>query len=294
MEDQIAANKRNSFLLVVLVTIFLVGLGYVFAQIYDPGLIFVFMILAVVISTLGSIITYWNSDKLVLSVTKTREPTLLERKHLENVVEGLAIAAGIVTPRIYIIDDDVNLNAFATGRDPEHALIAVTSALLKTMKRDELEGIIAHEMSHIKNYDIRLATLVAVLVGIVVISSQFFLRSLWFGGGNRNRRGGGGNAILMVIGIVLAIIAPILTQMIQFAVSRKREYLADASGAHITRYPDGLAKALEKIKNTNVNTKVNGAVSHMYFTNPLIRKNANSMFATHPPIDDRIKRLREM
>ncbi|MFH1126651.1 MAG: M48 family metallopeptidase [archaeon] len=292
MEDDISANKRKSFLLVVLVTFVLVALGYVFAMIYEPGLVFVFMIVAVVISTLGSVFTYWNSDTLVLAVTKTREPTPLERKHLENVVEGLAIAAGIPAPRIYIIDDEKNLNAFATGRDPEHALIAVTSLLLRTMKRDELEGVIAHEMSHIRNYDIRFATFMAVLVGIIVIASQIFLRSLWFGGGNNNR--GKGNAIFIVLGVVLAILAPILTQMIQLAASRQREYLADASGARITRYPEGLAKALERIKNTNVNTKVNGAVSHMYFSNPMLLKNANSLFATHPPIDERIKRLRAM
>ena len=293
MEEQIAANKRNSFILVGIVSIVLVGLGYVFAQIYDPSLVFLFLILAVVLSTLCTIASYWYSDKIVLSITKTREPTPLENAHLSNVVEGLAIAAGIPAPRFVVINDEVNLNAFATGRDPEHAVLAVTSALLKTMNREELEGVVAHEMSHIENYDIRFASMVAVLVGIVVIASQIFLRSMWFsGGGSRDRRDG--NVIFLVIGIILAILAPIFTQLIQLAVSRQREYLADSSGAYLTRNPMGLASALEKIKDNNVNTKVNGAVSHLYFTNPLLFKNANSLFATHPPIDERIKRLKEM
>ena len=293
IEEQIAANKRDSIILVGIVSAALIVLFYLFAQVYDPSLVFLFIIIAVILSTLGTIASYWYSDKIVLSITKTREPTPLENAHLSNVVEGLAIAAGIPAPRFVIINDEVNLNAFATGRDPEHAVLAVTSALLKTMNREELEGVVAHEMSHIENYDIRFASMVAVLVGIVVIASQIFLRSMWFsGGGSRDRRDG--NVIFLVIGIILAILAPIFTQLIQLAVSRQREYLADSSGAYLTRNPMGLASALEKIKDHNVNTKVNGAVSHLYFTNPLLFKNANSLFATHPPIDERIKILKEM
>ena len=292
LEEQITTNKRDSIILVGIVSITLVALFYLFAQIYDPSLVFVFLIIAVILSTLGTIASYWYSDKIVLSVTKTREPTPIEQAHLSNVVEGLAIAAGIPAPRFVVIADEVNLNAFATGRDPNHAVLAVTSALLKVMSREELEGVIAHEMSHIKNYDIRFSSMVAVLVGIIVIASQIFLRSMWFSGGNRDRKGG--NIIFLVIGIILAILAPIFTQLIQLAVSRQREYLADSSGAYLTRNPNGLASALEKIKNHNTNTKVNGAVSHLYFVNPLLPKNAESLFATHPPIDERIKRLREM
>jgi heat shock protein HtpX len=294
MEEQITANKRDSILLVGVVSLVLVLLFYLFAQIYDPSLVFVFIIIAVILSTLGTIASYWYSDKIVLSVTKTREPTSIEQAHLSNVVEGLAIAAGIPAPRFIIIDDETNLNAFATGRDPEHAVLAVTSGLLKTMNREELEGVVAHEMSHIQNYDIRFASMVAVLVGIIVIGAQIFLRSMWFTGGRGGRRNGGGNVIFLVIGIALAILAPIFTQLIQLAVSRQREYLADSSGAYLTRNPNGLASALEKIKNNNTDTKVNGAVSHLYFVNPLLPKNAESLFATHPPIDERIKRLREM
>ena len=292
MEEQIATNKRDSIILVGIVSVTLVALFYLFAQVYDPSLVFVFLIIAVILSTLGKIASYWYSDKIVLSVTKTREPTPIEQAHLSNVVEGLAIAAGIPAPRFVIIADDVNLNAFATGRDPNHAVLAVTSALLKVMSREELEGVIAHEMSHIENYDIRFSSMVAVLVGIIVIASQIFLRSMWFSGGNRDRKGG--NVIFLLTGIILAILAPIFTQLIQLAVSRQREYLADSSGAYLTRNPEGLASALEKIKNQNVNTKVNGAVSHLYFVNPLLPKNAESLFATHPPIEERIRRLREM
>jgi heat shock protein HtpX len=292
VEDQIASNKRDSVLLVGVVSLALVGLFYLFAQIYDPSLVFLFLIIAVILSTLGTIASYWYSDKIVLAVTKTREPTPLEQEHLSNVVEGLAIAAGIPAPRFIIAKDD-NLNAFATGRDPEHAVLAVTSGLLKTMNREELEGVVAHEMSHIKNYDIRFESMVAVLVGIVVIAAQIFLRGMMFSGGGGNRRGGG-NIIFLVIGIILAILAPIFTQLVKLAVSREREYLADSSGAYLTRNPEGLASALEKIKDTNVNEKVNGAVAHLYFTNPWLSKNASSWFSTHPPIDERIKRLREM
>lgn len=292
MEEQIATNKRDSIILVGIVSITLVALFYLFAQVYDPSLVFVFLIIAVILSTLGTIASYWYSDKIVLSVTKTREPTPIEQAHLSNVVEGLAIAAGIPAPRFVIIADEVNLNAFATGRDPNHAVLAVTSALLKIMSREELEGVIAHEMSHIENYDIRFSSMVAVLVGIIIIASQIFLRSMWFSGGNRDRKGG--NVIFLLIGIILAILAPIFTQLIQLAVSRQREYLADSSGAYLTRNPNGLASALENIKNHNTNTKVNGAVSHLYFVNPFLPKNAKSLFATHPPIDERIKRLREM
>ena len=295
IEDQIAANKRDSIILVGIVSIVLVGLFYLFAQIYNPSFVFLFLIIAIILSSLGTIVSYWYSDKIVLSVTKTREPTPIEQAHLSNVVEGLAIAAGIPAPRFIIIYDDTNLNAFATGRDPNHAILAVTSALLKTMNREELEGVVAHEMSHIKNYDIRFASMVAVLVGIIVIAAQIFLRGVMFsGGGGGNRRSGGGNILFLVIGIVLAILAPIFTQLIQLAVSRQREYLADSSGAYLTRNPIGLASALEKIKDHNVDTKVNGAVSHLYFANPFLSKNADSWFATHPPIDERIKRLKEM
>jgi heat shock protein HtpX len=293
IEEQISANKRDSIILVGIVSLILVLLSYVFAEAYNPSLVFFFLIIAVILSTLGTIASYWYSDQIVLSVTKTREPTQIEQAHLSNVVEGLAIAAGIPAPRFVIIADEDNLNAFATGRDPEHAILAVTSALLKTMNREELEGVVAHEMSHIRNYDVRFASMVAVLVGLIVIASEIFLKSLWFSGGNRDRRDGG-NAIFIVIGIVLAILAPIFTQLIQLAISRQREYLADSSGAYLTRNPEGLASALEKIKGRNVDTKVNGAIAHLYFTNPAIFKNADSWFATHPPIEERIKRLREM
>ena len=293
MEDQIASNKRDSILLVGIVSLALVALFYLFAQIYDPSLVFVFMILAVILSTAGTIASYWYSDKIVLSVTKTREVDPVEQEHLTNVVEGLAIAAGLPTPRLLVIDDDANLNAFATGRDPEHAVLAVTSGMLRTANREELEGVVAHEMSHIKNYDIRFASMVAVLVGIIVIAAQIFLRGMMFSGGGGNRRNGGA-IVFIFIGIILAILAPIFTQLVQLAVSREREYLADASGAYLTRNPEGLASALEKIKNYNSDVKVNGAVAHLYFTNPWLSKNASSWFSTHPPIEERIKRLREM
>jgi len=294
MEEQISANKRDSIILVGIVSVVLVMFFYLFAQIYNPSLVFVFIIIAVILSTAGTIASYWYSDSIVLSVTKVREVDPVEQEHLTNVVEGLAIAAGIPAPRVMVIDDEENLNAFATGRDPDHAVLAVTAGLLNKTTREELEGVVAHEMSHIKNYDIRFASMVAVLVGIIVIAAQIFLRGMMFSGGGGGNRRNSGAIVFLFIGIILAILAPIFTQLIQLAVSREREYLADASGAYLTRNPGGLASALEKIKNNNYDTKVNGAVSHLYFTNPLLSKNSSSWFSTHPPIEERIKRLREM
>jgi len=201
----------------------------------------------------------------------------------------LKLAAGIPKPKIYVIESD-DINAFATGKDPKHASLAVTTGLLKNLKRDEIEGVIGHELSHVKNYDIRFATLVAVLVGLVAIISHMFLRTFSFGG-KRDRDKGG---ILILIGLILAIFAPIVARLVQFAVSRRREYLADASSVQLTRYPEGLASALEKIMKINTGKmKVSEAVSHLFFTDP--NKSAlDSLYATHPPIKERIKILRSM
>jgi len=236
--------------------------------------------------------TYNYGDQIVLKVTNAKPVDNDKRYvHLVNTVEGLSIAAGVKKPKIYVIESE-ELNAFATGKDPEHASIAVTTGLLNNLKRDEIEGVIGHELSHIKNYDIRFATLVAVMVGLIAIISHLFLRSFWYTRtGERDEKG---SNILILVGLLLAIIAPIVVRLVQFAMSRKREFLADASSAKLTRYPEGLASALEKISKINRgNMKVSEAVSHLFFVDPN-RTNLDRLYATHPPVEERIRILRSM
>ena len=241
--------------------------------------------------------SYYNSDKLVLAMSRAREVSPKEYPHLYNTVEGLAIAAGMPKPRLYVIDDTAP-NAFATGRDPDHSVIAVTTGLLEKMDRLELEGVVGHEMSHIRNYDIRFMTLTVVLVGVVVLLSDWLLRSFWWGGRSREEGNGGGFIILMVIGLVMAILAPVIAQLIKLAISRRREYLADANGALLTRYPAGLASALKKIAADPEPLEVaNKATAHLYISPPKQRGltgKVRELWSTHPPTEERIKRLEAM
>lgn len=291
--DEMGRNKRNSALLGILIFSFLIGLVYIISQILAPEFSLVFLIFAgifMIIYTYGS---YMYGDRVVLAATKAKLIKDDDRKytHLINVVDGLSIAAGIPKPKIYVIESN-EINAFATGRDPQHSSVAVTTGLLKNLKRDEIEGVIGHELSHIRNYDIRFATFVAVLVGLVAILSYMFRRTLWYGGGRKGERDKGG--LLLLIGIILAIFAPIVVRLVQLAISRKREYLADASSVKLTRYPEGLASALEKIKNINKGKmKISEAVSHLFFTDPN-KSPLDSLYATHPPLEKRIKILRSM
>jgi len=252
---------------------------------------------AAALSLLMSWVGYYYSDKIVLAMSGAHQVTHEEEPHLHNVVEGLALAAGLPKPRLYVIEDTAT-NAFATGRDPAHAALAVTRGLLDKMNRIQLEGVIAHEMSHVKNYDIRFMTLVSVMVGVVALLSDWMMRAMWWGGGrDREEKGGGGGiqAVLMVVALVLMILAPIIAMLIQFAISRRREYLADASGAMLTRYPEGLASALERLAaDTEPLEAANKATAHLYIVNPLKGGGLNSLFSTHPPIEERVRRLREM
>ncbi len=232
---------------------------------------------------------------MVLGISHAQLVDKKENPYLANVVEGLAIAAGVPTPKTYIIEDSAP-NAFATGRNPENSAIAVTTGLLDKLNRLELEGVIAHEMSHIKNYDIRYATLVVVLVGTVALLSDWMRRSFFFRG-RRGRKGGAGGGMIILIALLLAILAPIVAQLIRLAISRQREYLADANGALLTRYPEGLASALEKIsKDKEPLEAANKATAHLYIVNPLLehRGKLNDLFSTHPPAEERIRRLRAM
>jgi len=256
--------------------------------------------IAFVVSIVWALVSYFASDKITLAMSGAKEVTAKEYPRLVHEVEETSITAGLPTPRIYVINDSAP-NAFATGRDPKHASIAVTTGLLDKLDKAELEGVIAHEMSHIGNYDIRLMTVTVVLVGTVALLSDWFLRWSWFGGRRRDDREGDQlGAILAVVAIVLAILSPVIAQLIQLAISRKREYLADASGALLTRYPEGLASALKKISADKEPLEVaNKATAHLYISNPL--KNVHSgvgwfanLFNTHPPIEDRIRRLEQM
>jgi len=299
--EQIASNKRRSILLVLGALLLLGAVGYALGLIYASGP--VGLVIALVIAGFMSIGSYRFGDKVVLASARAREVSAEQEPRLHNVVEGLAIAAGTPKPRVYIVPEQAP-NAFATGRDPDHSSIAVTQGLLDMMNRVELEGVIGHEMSHVVDRDILLGTIVATLVGAVVLISEFFMRS-WFWGGVGGRRGsdrngGAAGAILLAAGFVLLILAPIFGQLIRFAVSRQREYLADAQGAMLTRYPPGLASALRKIAaSPTAMRSANNATAHLWLNQPS-RVEGDKMgaleklFNTHPPIADRIKRLEEM
>jgi len=299
--ERIAVNRRNSLLLIASFLAFVAVFGYVigWAWIGDPvGAIFG-LGLASVVGVISGVATYYGGDRMVLAASRAKEITHDDAPVLFNIVEEMAIAAGLPMPKVYIIEDSAP-NAFATGRDPEHASVAVTSGLLEKLDRDELQGVIAHEMSHVGNFDIRYAMLVGVLVGTTVLISDFFLRGLWFSGGRGGDRGGGGGyiqLIMVVVALVLAILAPLFARLLQLSISRQREYLADASAVRLTRNPKGLADALQKISgDREVLEAANRATAHLYIVNPVkaFEKRAKGLFSTHPPIDERVKILRSM
>ncbi len=288
-------NRLLSNLLVIVMGIIALGVALAFAYIFDFGI--EGAMIAVIIALVYAYVGYFESDKVVLSISGAQPAEKRAYPYLYNTVEGLSLAAGIPMPALYVIDDP-SPNAFATGRDPQHSAIAVTTGLLKIMNREELEGVIAHEMSHIKNYDIRFTTIAIVMVGMISIIGYFASRMLWFGGTTRDRgRGGGGElqVILLVLGLVFIIFAPFFAKLVQLAISRKREFLADASGAQLTRYPPGLASALEKLKKIDMPVKhATEATAPLYFSNPIKPGMFSSIFSTHPPIDERIKVLKSM
>jgi len=284
------SNTRKTWLLMTVFFIVVIGIGWFFSYYYQNPTILIFF---VIFSLIMNVVSYWYSDKIVLSLAGAHHADRKEYFTLYTTVENLAITAGLPNPKVYVVNDP-SPNAFATGRDKNHAVVAVTTGLLVILEKNELEGVIAHELSHIGNKDMLLSTVIVVLVGFVAILSDFFMRSLIFGGG-RNRDGKGGN-ILMIVGIALSILAPIFVMLIQLAISRKREFLADASGALLTRYPEGLASALEKIsQHSKPMKKQSKAISHLYISDPKGRSlgmKVSGLLATHPPAEERIKRLR--
>lgn len=297
MYDQIASNKLRSAVLVAVFVLLVLALGWVFGQATNYG--YAGFVIALVIAFAMAWGSYWYSDKIVLAMSRARLVDRDREPYIVNTIEGLAIAAGLPMPKAYVIDDPAP-NAFATGRNPEHAAIAVTTGLIEKMDRLELEGVIAHELSHVKNYDTLVQTLAAVLAGTVALVSDWMIRSFWWGSGRRrsgNEGGGQVQLLFMVVGLVLAIIAPLFAVLIQMAISRRREYLADANSALLTRYPAGLASALRKIAaDTNKLAVANKATESLYIYNPLkdYRGGVNSLFNTHPPIEERVKRLEAM
>jgi heat shock protein HtpX len=294
MYSQIDANKRKTVLLIAIFTAIIIGIAYILNVGF--GYDYSIVVGAVFFSAIMSLVSYYTGDKLALLSTGARQIAKEENPYMYRIVENLCIADGMPVPKVYVINSPA-LNAFATGRDPEHASIAVTTGIMQALENEELEGVIAHELSHVKNYDIRVMTLVVVLVGAISLIGNMFWRGQMFGGRRRSndREGGDIGGILMIVGIVFIVLSPIIAQLIQLAISRRREYLADASGALLTRYPEGLARALEKISVSNTPLQTaSSATAHLFISNPFKGQNLGNLFSTHPPIAERVKRLREM
>jgi heat shock protein HtpX len=301
--DQITSNKRRSALLVIAFIALVVLVAWAFDAVVGFG--WVGLVIALVIATGGAALSWWKSDAVALAMSHARPADPVEYARLHNVVEGLCIAAGLPKPRLYVIEDDAP-NAFATGRDPKHAAVAVTTGLLEKMNRVELEGVLAHELSHVKNYDILVSTLAVTLVGVVALLSDWALRFLWWGGprhrNDRTEGGGGAGAIVAVIGFALLLLTPIVARLMQFAVSRRRETLADVTGVALTRYPPGLISALEKLRDdSTVVHSASRATAHLWIEAPTAQQASegrlawlNRLFNTHPPLEERIEALREL
>ena len=282
--DQISRNKRNSIFLMVFVILVIVLLGWTISNAFDPSYFFLIMIVSIIFSVFYVWINFYNSDKIAIKSVGAKLADRIKYREYYRLVEGLTVASSLPMPKLYIMESP-SINAFASGRDPNHAVLCITTGSLEKLERRELEGVLAHEMGHVANYDIRFITLVAVMVGMIAIISQIFLRSLWFrGGGGDNKNSG----IFIVIGILLAILAPIVVSLVQLSISRKREFTADATAVKFTRNPIGLIGALEKIRKENTpNEKVSKAVAPLFFSNPF-----KGLSSTHPPIEKRIEALK--
>ncbi len=296
--DLAGQNVRKTWLLFAVFIAIVIGLGYYLSIYYNsPAILYG----AIFFAIFQSVLSYWFSDKIVLSMTGAKKASREDNRELWNIVENLSITAGLPMPKVYIINDPVP-NAFATGRDKKHAVVAVTTGILSILNKVELEGVIAHELSHIGNKDMLVSTVVVVLVGFITLLSDMFMRSQIFRGGNSENRSGGGEVkgVLLIVGMVLMILSPIIATLIQLSISRRREYLADASGALLTRYPEGLASALEKIGANSGKMKLaNNATAHLFISNPFgvtggkIGNTIQNLFSTHPPIEKRIAVLRK-
>ena len=292
--DQIRNNKLKSAMLMILVFIFFLVLGYLISLALDPGYFFIIMIISVIFSLSYVFVSYYNADKIALASVKAKPASRTEHRMLYNAVENMSLASGLPMPKVYVMESE-QINAFASGRDPKNSVICVTTGALKKLNKQELEGVISHEMGHIANYDIRFMTLTVVLVGLISIIAQIFLRSLWFGVGNR--RDNKAQIIILLIAVIAAILAPLFAQLVSFAISRKREFVADATGVKFTRYPPGLRNALIKIKNEHIPEKdkrrYSKAMAPLFISDPF-KKKIQNLFSTHPDIDKRIELLERM
>lgn len=287
MYSEIASNKRKTWLIVALFLVVIGMLGWIFSNLYSSPM---FFYLALIIGGVYALLQYFAASKLALAMNGAKEVTKKDEPQLYRVVENLAITTGMPMPKVYVIDDPAP-NAFATGRDPQHATVAASRGLLEIMDKTELEAVMAHEMGHVKNYDIRVMMIVFGLVAAIGFIADMLLHMMWFSG-DRERNA---SPIFIILGIAAAILAPLIAMMVQLAVSRRREYLADSTGALTTRHPEGLARALEKIRDHGSTMKrQNTATAHLFFANPLKAKSISKLFSTHPPIDERIARLRKM
>jgi heat shock protein HtpX len=291
--NEIRNNNFKSFLLFIMFMILIGGIGSVVGLFY--GNLYFGLIISLVFGIIYSLIVWFAGSNILLSLSRAKPVTKQEYPHLYHSIEGLSLAAGIPTPKAYVIEDKA-LNAFATGRNPKEGAVVVTTGLLEKLNREELEGVIAHELSHIKNYDIRSMMIAAIMTGVVILLSDFMLRSFLWGGGRRRDSGGKGQGLIIVLALVLAILAPLIAQMIKLAISRKREYAADAGAAVLTRYPKGIANALRKISGDATEVKsASRANAHMYISSPFKKKGfMRNLFSTHPPVEERIKRLEQM
>lgn len=298
--DQIQRNKLKSIFLITIIFIFFIALGYVISLILNPGYFFIIMIFAIIFSLSYTLVSYYNSAKITLASVRAKKASRSEYPQFFRAAENMSLASGLPMPGLYIMSSD-SINGFASGRDPKHAVICMTSGSLKKLNKQELEGVIAHEMSHIANYDIRFMTLTVIMVGMISIIAQLFLRSLWFSsmtGGRGGGRDGRAQAFLILLGIIFAILAPFVANLVSLAVSRRREFTADATGIKFTRYPPGLASALKKIHSENPlpekeKHKIAKALAPMFISDPFKRK-VKGLFSTHPPIEERIRRLEMM
>jgi heat shock protein HtpX len=288
MYSEISSNKRKTWLIMLLFVLIIGTLGWIVSNVYGS---LDFLYLAFIFASVYALVQYYTASKIALAVNGAQEITKRDNPRLYRIVENLSITDGLSTPKVYIINDPAP-NAFATGRDPSHASVCVTSGLLEMMNDQELEGVLAHELGHVKNYDIRVMLIVFGLVSAIGLLADIILRMFWWGGRDNERES---NQVFLILGLVAAILAPIVAILVQLAVSRKREYLADSTGALTTRYPEGLASALEKIKQSgSIMKRQNSSTAHLFFANPLKKNGLSKLFDTHPPIDDRIARLHEM
>lgn len=292
MYNQISSNKLKSYLLMLLFFLVIVGIVWAWSLYFGENSSYSTLIFAVLLATGMNLISFYAGDSIALGIAGAKPIDKEKNPYVFRMVENLSITAGLPTPKVYIINDPA-MNAFATGRDPKHASIALTTGIIEGLENEELEGVIAHELSHVKNYDIRLMMIVIVCVGIIALMADWLVRSLFWR--NRDNDNRGNSAVFMIIGLVLAILSPLFAKLIQLAISRKREYLADASGALLTRYPEGLARALEKISSQKKALKhANKATAHLYIANPFGSEKMANLFSTHPPAASRITALRSM